>query len=146
MPKGNPEPDLQGWADRSKPGWQNRALERVQARQKAKGKRRYERRDGVRVDFDTPFRVYLDEACMRRGLSFSGYARRALAAFIAYDLGVPITEVLKHTAYPLEYHPDIPRWNGAAHKTSDNGTGYGEWRITGLECVENADDGATEGD
>lgn len=130
---GNPEPDLQGWADRSTPGWQERALERVKARET--GKRKYERQDGVRVDFDRPFRVHLDEACMRRGMSFSGYARRALAAFIAYDLGVPIEEILKHTAYPLEYHPNVPRWNGKGHKTSDTGKGYGAWVITGLKEV-----------
>jgi len=125
----NPRGNLAGFTDPSTPGWQQRALERVQARQK-RSKRHTERVSGVLATFDDPFRVLLDEACMRRGISMQGYARRAIAAFVAHDLDIPLSEVLKHMAVPTEYR--AAAGFGRSRKTGDDGRGFGAWFIDKL--------------
>lgn len=128
----NPKPDLQGWAATpSQPGWQERAIERVRARQK-ETRRAYERKNGLYLFFDDPLRVLLDEACMRRNISLTGYCRRALVAFLAHDLGMPIGEVAKHTAVPTAYGAT---GGGRLVRTQDDAKGQGPWQITGLEEV-----------
>lgn len=122
----NPKPDLQGWADRgSTPGWQERAIARVKARQH-KTRRANERKNGIWTFFDDPFRVLLDEACNRRNISLTGYARRAMAAMIAYDLGLDFEEVAKHGSQPAGYGAT---GGGRQTRTQDDGTGQGQWRI-----------------
>lgn len=126
----NPKPDLQGWAVApSQPGWQERAIERVRARQ-LKTRRAYERRNGLYLFFDDPLRVLLDEACMRRNVSLTGYCRRALVAFLAHDLDMPIAEVARHTARPTDYGAT---GGGRLVRTQDDAKGKGPWRITDLE-------------
>ena len=127
----NKTPRLQGWADPpSAPGWEKRALEAVKARQK-KTKRWTERKDGVNVTFDVPLKKYLYEASRRRGISMAGYARRALCAFLAHDLGLPMEELTQHCAQPTEFRPEagIGRWS----KSNDDGKGYGKWQISKLK-------------
>ena len=128
----NPNPPLAGWADQSKPGWQQRALERVKARQRP-AKRHTERRNGMTLYFDDPFRVLLDAAAERRGMSLAGYCRRAVAAMIAHDFGLRPQDVMTHTARPTEYRAEAGA--GRAKKTNDDGTGFGAWQITGLAEV-----------
>jgi hypothetical protein len=126
----NPKPDLQGWADRpSVPGWQERAIARVRARQ-SKTRRNNERKNGIWTFFDDPFRTLLDEAAMRRNISLTGYARRAIAAMIAHDLGMDFTEVTKHGSQPAPY---AATGGGRLVRTTDDGTGQGPWRITNVE-------------
>jgi hypothetical protein len=126
----NPKPDLQGWADRpSEPGWQERAIARVRARQKAT-RRANERKNGIWTFFDDEFRYLLDEACIRRNISLTGYMRRAAAAMIAYDLGMELEEVTRHGSQPAPY---AGNGGGRLSRTQDNGTGQGPWRITGAE-------------
>lgn len=129
----NPNPPLAGWADRSTPGWQKAALERVKARQKG-AKRHTERRNGMTLYFDDPFRVLLDAAAARRGMSLAGYCRRAVAAMIAYDLGLRPAEVMTHTSRPTEYRAEAGA--GRAKRTNDDGIGFGPWQITGVAEVE----------
>jgi hypothetical protein len=126
----NPRPDLQGFADPSTPGWQQAALARVLQRQK-KTKRHTERRSGVLATFDEPFRVLLDEAAKRRGISMQGYARRAIGAFIAKDLGMRLPEVLKYCASPTAYR--LGAGYGRQVKTEDDGRGAGPWFIEELK-------------
>ena len=127
---GNPRPDLQGWADReSAPGWQELAIARVRARQH-ENRRHNERSSGLYLFFDDQFRVLLDEACLRRGISLTGYLRRAAAAMIAYDLDLPLQEVAKHGAKPAAYGST---GGGRKVRTHDDGLGFGPWDITGLE-------------
>lgn len=130
MPKGNRTSRLQGFADPpSLPGWQARALQRVANRQR-KSKRAAEREGGVLAVYDLDFRPLIDEACHRRGISMAGYARRALAAMIAYDLDLPLPEVLKHMPMPTQYR----EYGGTGRntKTEDSGQGYGPWIIEGV--------------
>jgi hypothetical protein len=128
----NPNPPLAGWADRSTPGWRRAALDRVKARQKG-AKRHTERRNGMTLYFDDPFRVLLDAAAERRGMSLAGYCRRAVAAMIAYDFGLNPAEVMVHTSRPVEYRADAGA--GRAKRTNDDGTGFGPWWITGVAEV-----------
>jgi len=130
---GNPRPDLQGFADVSTPGWQDAALARVLRRQK-KTKRHTERKSGVLATFDDPFRVLLDEACERRNISMAGYARRAIGAFVAHDLGLPLSAVLKHMARPTDYRQDAGA--GRPTRTEDDGRGKGAWFIEELKELE----------
>lgn len=125
----NPRPDLNGFADPSVPGWQARALARVTERQQ-KSRRHNQRTNGMYLFFDDPLRVLLDEACLRRNISLTGYARRAMVAFIARDLGMPIEEVARHAAVPADYGAT---GGGRLKRTHDDGRTKGPWIITELE-------------
>lgn len=122
----NPRGNLAGYTDPSEPGWQERAMARVKARQK-QSKRHTERRDGVRAVWDLPFRAFLDEAARRRGMSMTGYCRRAIAAFVEYDLGLDTGEAAQHMAVPAHYR--LHRGHGFSIKTRDDLKGYGRWVI-----------------
>jgi hypothetical protein len=126
----NPNPDLQGWADRVEdPEWMENALARVRSRQKQSSGRTAYRRSGIYTYFDEPYRVLLDEAASRRGMGMAAYLRRAAAAFIAHDLGIPFTEVVKHGAQP------DPRGTSGGTRLAhsyDDGRGMGPWLIEGL--------------
>ena len=126
----NYQPDLQGWADRDEdPLWMENAIARVRARQR-KNKQDRRRTNGTYVFYDDPFRVYLDEAAKRRGMAMSAYIRRATAAFLAHDLGVPFTEIVKHTAKPAAEGES--RKVGITERSYDDGRGMGPWLIDGL--------------
>ena len=125
----NPRGNLAGWSDPSKPGWQKRVLEKVRENQKGT-KRHTERTSGTLATYDEPFRLLLEEACKRRNISRQGYARRAIAAFIAYDLGINIADVLKHCARPV---PLDTRINYRPVRTEDTGEGFGAWGIVEAE-------------
>ncbi len=125
----NPRGNLAGWSDKSVPGWQGRVMEKVKESQK-KTKRHTERHAGTLATYDEPFRLLLEEACKKRNISRQGYARRAMAAFIAHDLGMDITEVLKYCARPV---PLDTRINYRPVRTEDTGAGFGPWNITGVE-------------
>lgn len=127
----NHQPDLQGWADRDEdPQWMENAIERVRARSRA-NKQDRRRTNGTYVFYDDPFRVFLDEAAQRRGMPMSAYIRRATAAFMAYDLGVPFTEIVKHTAQPAT-EGSKNRRVGTVPRSHDDGRGMGPWLIEGL--------------
>ena len=126
----NPNPELRGYADPSVPGWQRRAFERVKSRQKG-SKRHTERQDGVRTVWDVPFRVLLDEAANRRGISMAGYCRRAIAAFVAHDLGLESKEAAKYMPVPSAYR--VGHGHGNIVKTEDDLKGYGKWVIRELD-------------
>lgn len=120
---------LQGFtAVPSVPGWQERAVARVRARQH-KSRRHNERKNGMYLFFDDELRVLLDEACLRRDISLTGYGRRALIAFIAHDLGMELAEVAQHGAVPAGYGET---GGNRGVRTHDNGLGKGLWRILKL--------------
>ena len=126
----NPKPDLQGFADRpSAPGWQELAIARVRAKQKKRG-RHNERNSGTWMFYDDGLRPLLDEACVRRNISLTGYARRAMMAMIAYDLDMPLEDVAKFGATPAGYGET---GGGRLKRTHDDGTGHGPWNITAVE-------------
>ena len=120
---------LQGFAaPPSKDGWRERAIARVRDRQR-NSSRRNERTNGMYLFFDDEMRVLLDEACMRRDISLTGYGRRAMIAFIAHDLGLELEEVARHGAVPAGYGAT---GGGRLKRTHDTGRGKGLWRILKL--------------
>lgn len=126
----NPRGNLAGYTDPSEPGWQERAVARVKARQR-QSKRHTERRDGVRAVWDLPFRAFLDEAARRRGLSMAGYCRRAIAAFVEHDLGLSTGDGAQHMPVPTGYR--VHNGHGTTIKTHDDLRGYGKWVIRELD-------------
>jgi hypothetical protein len=86
------------------------------------------------VTSDIEFRRMLRAAATARGLSSSGYVRRAVAAFVAADLGLSLPEVAQHMprpvpeagpmALPADQHPRLH-----PGKWADDGTGYGSWAV-----------------
>lgn len=120
--------DLQGAADPSIPGWRERAIARVKERQHTT-RRANERKNGMYLFFDDELRVLLDEACRRRDISLTGYARRAMIAFIAHDLGMKYEDVARHAAEPVGYGKS---GGGRPVRTHDHGKGMGAWVIAGL--------------
>lgn len=129
MPKGNPHGNLAGFTDPSDPKWRENALLRVKTRQK-RTKRHQERKSGTLATYDDGLRPLLDEACRRRKMSMQGYLRRALCAFIAYDLGLPLAAVTKFTSVPTSYA--ATGGGGRRVRVDDDGTGYGPWEIDKL--------------
>jgi hypothetical protein len=126
----NKTPRLQGWADKpSEPGWQKRAVQLVKERQK-KTHRWTERKDGVLATFDIEMKALLTEAARRRNISMAGYARRAIAAFIAHDLGIAYEDVTKYCALPTEFRATAGA--GRSTKLNDDGEGHGLWQIRKL--------------
>lgn len=111
-------------------GWQERALGRVSERQKG-SQRSTERKHGMYLFIDDRFKALLDEAAMRRDISMTGYARRAVAAMIARDLGLDFEEVVMHSAQPTNYKQTNVR--GPKAKSYDNGKNHGPWAIDKLK-------------
>jgi hypothetical protein len=93
-----------------------------------KSHRHHERRDGVTAVFDIECKVLLDAAAHKRGITMAGYARRALAAFIAHDLGMSITEVTQYMSQPSGYR-EIGAHGRPLVRLNDDGEGYGDWTI-----------------
>jgi hypothetical protein len=133
-----PRNHLPGDAAGGRPGWQDRLLTLVEGseRQKAANKGNGQRYWPVRmvVTSDIEFRRMLRAAATARGLSSSGYVRRAVAAFVAADLGLSLPEVAQHMprpvpeagpmALPADQHPRLH-----PGKWADDGTGYGSWAV-----------------
>jgi hypothetical protein len=121
-----------------RPDWQTTVTRGVV---KAERKRR---RPVLAFNVDLELRVLLGAAAQCRGLSASAYARRAICAFIAHDLGLDYAMVTRFC--PSVQDPEnlaakqamgaaartksggtINR--GAVEHTSDDGLGYGCWEV-----------------
>lgn len=105
-------------------------MRRVAGRQSG-SQRSTERKHGMYLFIDDRFKALLDEAAMRRDISMTGYARRAVAAMIAHDLGLNFEEVVMHSAQPTNYKQTNVR--GPKAKSYDNGKGHGVWAIGELK-------------
>lgn len=101
-------------------------MRRVAGRQKG-SQRSTERKHGMYLFMDDEMKVLLDEVSMRRDISMTGYARRAVAAMIAHDLGLPFETVVKHSAQPTTYKQTNVA--GPKPKSFDDGKGAGNWEI-----------------
>jgi len=133
-----PREHLPGDAAGGRPGWEGRLLALVETseRQKAASKGNGQRYWPVRmvVTSDIEFRRMLQSAAAARGISVSGYVRRAVAAFVAADLEMDFTDVTTHLPravpqggpmmLPREQHP---RLNPGPWP--DDGAGYGAWEV-----------------
>ncbi len=130
-PKGR---GLSGSANGHKPGAEQRTRDRVFESQEEKRRKAGRRRAGtLTIEYDLPFQVLLREAAERRGIAANGYARRAIAAFIALDLGMEFEEVVQHFARPTKPGEVLRRTDGSKQAPSgttvDDGQGFGSWRL-----------------
>lgn len=127
----NPRGNLAGYTDPSDPQWRERLMEALTVRQTAAtGRRRPPHRRPGRVDLYIGIRFLslLHEAARQRDISVAAYGRRAVAAFVAKDLGLDWTELLAECAEPLPYGQIAPtRFSNG--RTVDDGTGHGDWKI-----------------
>jgi hypothetical protein len=85
---------------------------------------------------DIAFRRLLRQAAETRGMSASGYARRAAAAFIAHDLQIPFEQVCALTPRPAPpegpFRAGLPADQRPANNPGrqvDDGLGFGTWRV-----------------
>jgi len=74
----------------------------------------------VQITVGQRYLLALARAADRRGMSATAYMRRAVAAFIAADTDIPITDLLR----------DVPHPSGPAAGKFDDGTGHGSWVAT----------------
>lgn len=75
------------------------------------------------------FFALMRRAAKQRGISGNAYLRRAVAAFIAKDLGVTFEEVLKDSPSPY-WHDNRGEHKGKKNvwrRQFDDGTGFGTW-------------------
>ncbi len=97
-------------------GWQERAVRGIDKETLRK----------LTVNTSDDFVSLLKKCAQKRDISQAAYMRRALAAFVAYDLQIPFEDV-------CQMHPKaIPNeWRFARPlvKELDDGEGFGEWRI-----------------
>lgn len=126
---------LAGSADRREhEDWAERLKERVDRTQAEKQRKaRRTRAANILLEFQIPFLIALREAAETRGMSSAGYARRAVAAFVARDLDVPFSDLTKNFPAPHLRGEVLKRDPGefrkAAGATSDDGEGYGDWIV-----------------
>lgn len=124
---------LGGSADGGEPGWEERVIEGINAQEREKKRKRGRTWDvSILIWFDMPYRKVLKMAADSRGMSISGYVRRATAAFISHDLGLPYKDIVRHTPYPAPHTGAMTRTDGTSPRDMkgrqmDNGTGFGDW-------------------
>lgn len=119
-----PRTHLAGLADPpSVPGWQGRITDAVWADE---GRKR--QLVPLQVAMGMPLRLLIREAADRRGMSSVAYVRRAVAAFLAADLGSSLQEVCA-LAPPVRTdrsHGRRGKFTGHG-PGADDGAGYGHW-------------------
>jgi hypothetical protein len=117
--------------DRGIPGWKERIVEKVTAKQTERAKVQRRRDASLTIDFDLPFRAMLKQAAASRGIAVGSYARRAVAKQIAKDIGLDWRQVLTHCAAARPHGSQPPgaepgTWG--AKRTFDDGKGFGNWK------------------
>ena len=126
---------LSGSANGHNPGAEEKTKARVRESQTKRQRARGRRRPGaLTIEYDLPFQRLIQEAADSRGIGVQGYARRAIAAFIAHDLDMPFEEVTANFAAPQRRGEVLRRQDGARHApegpTVDTGEGFGAWRLS----------------
>lgn len=71
------------------------------------------------------YRPLVKSAAAKRGMPVSHYTRRAVLAFVAYDLDIDFIELAEH-------EPPIPEGVGLTPRKM-GGKGFGKWRIRRLD-------------
>lgn len=121
-----------------RPDWRTTVTDGVVAAERKR------RRPVLAFNVDLELRVLLGAAAQSRGLSASAYARRAICAFIARDLGLDFAMVTRFC--PSVQDPDnlaAKQAKGSATRTKsggkiyrgdvthtrDDGLGYGCWEV-----------------
>lgn len=126
---------LGGSADGGEPGWEERVTETVNALQSEKRRKQGNRWDvTMTIWMDFPLRLLFREAAERRGMSVSGYIRRAAVAYLCADLGVGWKDALQHVPYPAPAGGSLVRPasinpRNRPGRLEDDGEGFGDWTL-----------------
>lgn len=109
--------------DRSVSDWRERIVEQVEANT---GKRK---RLSISVNVDAEQHRLIQEACRRRGISMTGFMRRAALAFTAHDLSLVWDEIMADEPgiRPFAEVGDSAEFRGKVPPAA--GRGFGEWQI-----------------
>lgn len=127
---------LAGSADGRVPGWEDRMRERVNASETERMRTNKAKRDvQLRLEWDLEMAGLLRLAAEARGMPATAYARRAIAAFIAKDLGLPFEQVCGFFSAPFKQGETFSKEHADGRrekkgKTQDNGKGYGSWSVS----------------
>lgn len=70
----------------------------------------------------------IERAARERGIGRAAYIRRALAVFVAKDLGMNWREVIASSPAPLDWGQN-PQGTKKSSNLRDDGSGYGKWNI-----------------
>lgn len=108
----------------SVPGWQDKITDLVFA--DAERKRTL---TCLQVAMGMPYRTLIRGAADLRGMSTSAYVRRAVAAFVAADLGLDYATVCSYAppVAPDRGHGRAGKAPGTHGPGHDDGLGYGHW-------------------
>ena len=113
----------------SKSEYPENVIAEVDARA-AKGRRGWDRGYGFTILATPELAPLLKRAATLRGCTTTTYARRAVAAFLAHDLGMRFTDVAK--TFPAAIPSGMAGTSGLSNgtgRTQDDGEGYGSWRF-----------------
>lgn len=122
----NPKGSLAGFTDPYDPNWRENIMGRIKERQNRDYTNRHHRPTQINVRGDIPFFGMVKRAAEQRGISIAAYARRAIGAFVAADLGIEFEEVMRHTPKATPWGEKNPQVQG---KTTDDGEGFGQWKV-----------------
>lgn len=125
---------LSGDADLSTPGWESRVKERAAAeaqRRRSRKTGRRKRAASFAVDIDPEFIILAGHAARKRGMPKTAYYRRAIAAFIAYDLDVPFEDVVAFCPAVAPHGHPLRKESGlrGGGRSKDDGEGFGSWKV-----------------
>jgi hypothetical protein len=114
--------------DASKPGWQQRAVEGIASNT------RKSKQASLHMDVPYHFKALLALASRRRGISQSGYLRRAVAARVAADLGLTFEDALEGMQSPYPNENTREGWAAIDFipGEQDTGEGFGDWKNLAL--------------
>jgi hypothetical protein len=117
---------LSGWADPEREGWRERVRDKVNS--KAERSQMRGRSPLQQFPVSYAWKALLKRAAEARGMSSAAYARRAVSAFIAHDLGLTLSEVVSTTPAVLTRQEAA---ESARNRISpkDDGQGYGKWEV-----------------
>ena len=120
--------------------WKRRIVEKVPENERDRKRwRDAHRGPEFHIRLSVPFRRMIIAAAKARGISLTGYIRRAVARQVAKDLGLEWEYVLAHCAYPPAFGKTMPPQDKLVYRvegsrrvadrlsTVDDGTGYGDW-------------------
>lgn len=97
--------------------------------QASTGRRGRERGYSFTISAHRELAPLIKRAAAMRGCTTTTYVRRALAAFLAHDLGMRLTDVTR--TFPAAVQSGMRNTPGLAkgQRSEDDGEGYGSWRI-----------------
>jgi hypothetical protein len=115
--------------DRVAADWRETILDKVEVKARERRNRNGKIRDAKLVmNVGMGFARALNEAAERRGISRVGYLRRAVAAFLAADLGVPFESIARECPAPTPFTRERAWVTGTG---DDDGRGFGTWVVPG---------------